>query len=80
MISLNQLLKGTINWRADFIALVEIDRGYRSFADTFGGKFELLQSMSLCEVLFNVGEYKVYLIDILVRTACPEPIQSKLLM
>ena len=43
--SLDELLEGAVDGRADFGALVEIDCGYGTLADAFGGKFEFLNTM-----------------------------------
>ena len=40
--SLDELLEGAVDGRADFGALVEIDCGYGTLTDAFGGKFEFL--------------------------------------
>ena len=40
--SLDKLLEGAVDGRADFGALVEIDCGYGPLTDAFGGKFKFL--------------------------------------
>ena len=40
--SLDELLEGAVDGRADFGALVEIDCGYGTLADAFRGEFEFL--------------------------------------
>ena len=42
---LNQLLEGSVDRRADFCSLVEVDGGHSSFADTFGREFEFLHAV-----------------------------------
>ena len=39
---LDELLEGAVDGRADFGAFVEIDGGYGTLADAFGGEFEFL--------------------------------------
>lgn len=43
--SLDELLEGAVDGRADFGALVEIDCGYGTLTDAFGGKFEFLDTL-----------------------------------
>ena len=39
---LDELLEGAVDGRADFGAFVEIDGGYGTLADAFGGEFKFL--------------------------------------
>ena len=78
---LNKLLKGAVDWRADFGVFVEIDGGDGAFADAFGRELEFLRILiSLTHTIPKPSLVPAYLVDIFVSTAGTEAIETELLV
>lgn len=43
LLLLNKLLESAVDWRADIVSLVEVNRRNGALADAFGRELELLQ-------------------------------------